>query len=527
MKSSETRASSDMVPAVGRRRIGLFAGVIGVASRVALTGQIVDVPILETHLSEDWHPFASLPASLMRRFRAVQDAGMNPVRGPRLNIEVVEAREDMDPRQAPVLAGLNDVQGTGSTQFRLPLFSVSTAESLAMEPLPPGRYILRVSLRGVDSIRQNLVDLAFLGTGSNQFTQTDMIAGYARLLILPEEYQGPIVTSDVDQTYLDTKVGDRDGLVEALFERAESKVPLPGMNEFYRALQARSAPLIFLSASPSFFRRTLEAVFELQQINHDGLALKNLLGPLSNIARKAFEVIANIEDYLTQGVNEAVERSVKFLGSSYQSMLDQVAYKLTALLEQRLSLPHTAREFLIGDNTESDFLIFTLYQILLGGRLAPGEIEDFCYHLRFHNREAITRDGARRIRELVEQNLAIHGPGSPVQAVWIHQVKLNMNSDDMRRHMEEVLPEGTLVGDTITLPVAYENAFELALLALNHMLIEPGDVLEIGMAMQGKTLRDRIIEPAALLSVVDRFPFRKEVHRDYLRGALLSQEKPE
>lgn len=504
---------SSEVPEVGRRRIALLAGACGTAGRVRITGQILDVPVLKSHLSEPWSRTAMLPKSLAHRFRAVQDAGINPVRGPHLRIEVIHADTEHPESEAPV-AVWDDLHTKGSTSF-----SINASD---FPPLPPGEYLLRITLLGVESIRQHMTDLAFLGTGSSQYSQKDCVVGYGKLRILPEDYDAPVVMSDIDQTFLDTKIDSRQGLLDALFERIESKRPLPGMEEFYRSVSKQNIPLFFVSASPSFFRRTLEGVFERFQIHHDALFLKNLLGPINNIVRKAFEVISNLEDYMSQKMSDAMQRSARFLGATMQSMVDQIAYKLTVLLEQRTMMPSKAKEILIGDNTESDYFIFTMYQYLLLGAIPPDRIEDFFYHLNFHNREAITRDSARRIASLTEKNLAIHGPLNAVQAVWIHQARPEIGLDEMLASIKEAVPDTATrmqAGD-IHPPVPYSNAFELALLALNESILDAASAVRVAQSCLDRTLREERLDRSSLLAVVDRFPFRKQVHREQIRKAL-------
>lgn len=504
--------SSD-VPVVGRRRIALLGGACGTAKRVRITGQILDVPVLQSHLNEPWSRTAMLPQSLVRRFRAVQDAGINPVRGPRLRIEVLHADTEHPESDAPFTVW-DDIHAKGGTSFSI--------DAVDFPPLPPGEYLLRISLLAVESIRQHMTDLAYLGTGSSQYSQKDTVVGFGKLRVLADDFDGPVIMSDIDQTFLDTKIDSRQGLMDALFERIESKRPLPGMEQFYRDLRKEGIPLFFVSASPSFFRRTLEGVFDRFQIGHDGLFLKNLLGPINNIVRKTFEVLSNIEEYMTQNMSDAMERSAKFLGSTMQSMVDQIAYKLTVLLEQRTMMPAQASEILIGDNTESDYFIFTIYQHLLLGAIPPDQIEDFFYHLNFHDREAITRDSARRIATLTEKNLTVHGPLNPVQAVWIHQARPETGTNEMLASITEAVAEirPRIEAGEIRPPVAYSNAFELALLALNDSLFDAGSVLRVAQACLGQVLRDEQLDRPTLLAVVDRFPFKKQVHREQIKKAV-------
>ena len=518
--SQEAPETNSDVPVVGRRRIALLDGACGTFSRVHIKGQILDVPILQSHLNEPWSRTAMLPVSLIRRFRAVQDAGINPVRGPKLKVEVFvdDPKTGTDAEKTTPVAVWNDIIPKGKTTFSI--------EAGQFEQLSPGRYLLRISLLGVESIRQHMTDLAYLGTGSSQYSQKDTVVGYGKLRILDDDFQGPVVMSDIDQTFLDTQIDSRQGLTDTLFERIESKRSLPAMDQFYRQLRSNDIPLFFVSASPSFFRRTLEAVFERFKIEHDGLFLKNLLGPINNIVRKGFEVLSNLEDYMTQNMSEALERSAKFFGSTMQSMVDQIAYKLSVLLEQRLMMPTPTGEILIGDNTESDYFIFTIYQYLLLGKLPVDKIEDYFYHLNFHNREAITRDAANQLAGLTRANLEIHGTVNPVRAVWIHQVKPEYNTDTMLKAMTETdtIPNLTpLIDDgTIHQPIAYQNALELSLLAFNESLFDAEAVIQVAKHCLNQILRDEKLDHEVLAKTVDNFHFKKTVYKDQIKKAVMA-----
>ena len=122
-----------------------------------------------------------------------------------------------------------------------------------------------------------------------------------------------------------------------------------------------------------------------------------MLSAFDSIMKKFTETMLNLNDFLGQGVGASVERTLKFLGSSVMSLFDHVSYKLITLLENRLMQPTDAREILMGDNKESDFFIFSLYQTLLLGEITGEELESYLYRLNFLDRESLTRDAAKRI----------------------------------------------------------------------------------------------------------------------------------
>jgi len=74
-----------------------------------------------------------------------------------------------------------------------------------------------------------------------------------------------------------------------------------------------------------------------------------------------------------------------------------VAYKLSALLLNRLEIPFGVREYLFGDDSESDALIYGLYADMIAGRLRGEELDAT---LAMHRVDARSR---RYIVDLVSQ----------------------------------------------------------------------------------------------------------------------------
>jgi hypothetical protein len=46
------------LPIVGKKRIALYNGFVGQSDRVEIKGQVVDIPVLENYLNENWIFFA-------------------------------------------------------------------------------------------------------------------------------------------------------------------------------------------------------------------------------------------------------------------------------------------------------------------------------------------------------------------------------------------------------------------------------------------------------------------------------------
>jgi hypothetical protein len=465
------------LPIVGKKRIALYNGFVGQSDRVEIKGQVVDIPVLENYLNENWDIFCMLPQSMINRFRAVQDINMGIVRNPRIQIDIIPYEDKSIDKLLDVkpIASVPNLTANTFGIFELPLKKI-------VPKLESGKYLIRTHLKGTDSIRQNFLDLAFLTTGMNPLFSQELPIGFGRLSILPNNYEDFVIISDIDKTFLNTRFEDRQGLLETLLERIENKQPIPGMDELYRKIKHYEYPLIFISASPSFFHRVLEGVFKRFQIPIDGLYLKKVTNPVSNISKKIFNVITNINEYLNQGINEMLNRSVKFLNATMQTMVDQTAYKLKVLLFLRKMQPTFAKEIFIGDNTESDFLIITLYQLLLTGAIEEEQIVSFLYNLRFKGKDAINRDLAYQIFQLVKDNYQIHGKVNPIYAAFIHRAYPIPDQNGIYELLEETLGKSIdeLINLKIKLPVVYENMWELALNLYQKNVLNKNDLIELG-----------------------------------------------
>ncbi|MBX7058366.1 MAG: hypothetical protein K1X75_09910 [Leptospirales bacterium] len=500
---------SNVPPPFDRKRIALLNGACGQSGRIRIRGQVVDVPVTLSQRSEEWDPFHNLPRSLVASIRPMQDFSMMAVRRPRLQIEIISIDPAVfrpaESSSYPVVFSSEEFNA-GDDSF----FDYAMTEQLA-----PGRYTMRIMLRGIDSLRQSVADLAFIGNGDSLILKKNIAIGYGKLWVMPSEYRGPIITSDIDQTFLDTPIHSRQGLIETLFQSPDLKSPIAGLPEVYRTLQGSAEgarPLLFISASPHFFRRTLSAVFEVHSIDYSGLHLKHLQGAFDNMVKKVMETIGNLNEMLTQGWQASWERSLKFLGSSLQSLFDQISYKLATLLENRQMQPSGAREILMGDNTEGDYLIFLLYQLLLRGDLAGDDLEKYLYKLNFQGREALTRDAARMIRRLSEDCLRIHGKVNPVDAVWINLSTDAPDEDAMVNAVSEALPESLrplLQNGELTLPRACRGGPGFSLAAYDSGWIEAQQALGAMQAMVGKSYGGEELNAHRLQAIAGDFRFQR------------------
>jgi len=232
--------------------------------------------------------------------------------------------------------------------------------------------------------------------------------------------------------------------------------------------------------------------------------LKYLMGTLNQMVRKSVQTVLNMDDYLSKGFTEALDRSMKYMGSSLQSLFDQVGYKLETLLRMRVYRPTNAKEVLLGDDTESDYFIFTFYQCILSGWIHGERLQQFLYRLQFKDREALTRDAARTIVALAERNLQEHGAINPVSAVWINRAASN-DTDTMRKEIEESFPsEWDQKPDfsTIKFPVACEGAAGFTMHALETQFLNTEEAVRFLHSLEGKILKEKILDAQRIDEII-------------------------
>lgn len=488
-------------------------GACGQANRIRICGQVVDIPVTRNQKFDSWDNLHNLPDDFRELIRPIEDFTMLGVRRPRLQIEILdvapgdlrEGEAGAQMEAAPVLYSSDVIVARDDGFF-------SHAVDFGSGAVPePGRYVLRVMLRGIDSIRQSVADLAYIGNSDSLILKNDLAIGFGRLRIIPEDFTGLILTSDIDQTFLDTPLHSTQGLMETLFEKPGEKRPIFALPEFFRRAQ-HAAPLLFISASPHFFRRTLSSVFQHHEIEITGLHLKYLLSIYDNVIKKFAETMLNLNDFLGQGVGASVERTLKFLGSSVMSLFDHVSYKLITLLENRLMQPTGAREILMGDNKESDFFIFSLYQTLLLGEITGKDLENYLYRLNFLDRESLTRDSARRIVELTEANLKQHGKLNSVDGLWINLSRDEPDAAKMQELIADALPSH--VGknyqndDRIVKPRAARGGAGFALAAYNEGFLKREDLIAILRSGEGGAYQETVIDQKRTIEFIREFEVR-------------------
>lgn len=154
---------------------------------------------------------------------------------------------------------------------------------------------------------------------------------------------------DLDKTYLRSRFDTLGELVSAALEPARNKRAIPGATALLRELWSAGARVHILSGSPRQMRKKLETKFRLDGVLWDELTLKPNLSNAVLLRLKALR--------------------------------DQLGYKLPELLsarardQLRFVAPDAAREILVGDDSEADAFIYSLYADLCVGNISENQLE--------------------------------------------------------------------------------------------------------------------------------------------------------
>jgi hypothetical protein len=193
---------------------------------------------------------------------------------------------------------------------------------------------------------------------------------------LDPNYDGLVVISDIDKTYLATQIDSLSGLLRAAFETPERKANIPGFSVLLRALRrggeekAKKNPIYFISASPPQIEGRILQKMDLDGVEHDGIIFKNQL------------------EHVRSG--------------NFQKLKEQIGYKLTALIALWSCLPQKSKLILFGDDSESDAVIFSLFSEILAHNIARKELYELLRFLGVYHEESIRVLWlARKIRQPV------------------------------------------------------------------------------------------------------------------------------
>ncbi len=175
-------------------------------------------------------------------------------------------------------------------------------------------------------------------------------------------YDGWVIISDIDKTYLATQIDSLGGLLRTALETPETKDNIPGFSIVLRALrrggaeQAVKNPLFFVSASPPQMQAALLSKMQIDGVDHDGIIFKNQL--------------------------------VYVRAGEFRKLREQIGYKILALLSLWKALPKKSKLIMFGDDSESDPAIYSLFDEILSGRLRGEDLEKILNFLRVFPEEA-------------------------------------------------------------------------------------------------------------------------------------------
>jgi len=161
--------------------------------------------------------------------------------------------------------------------------------------------------------------------------------------------QSFITRWDLDKTYLRSRFDTLSDLVSSALEKVEQKRTVPGATAVLRELGQSGGRVHILSGSPRQLQSKLSAKLRLDGVGWDELTLKP---NLSNLLRMRLHALR-----------------------------DQLGYKLPELLEarardeQRFGSGLKLREVLVGDDSESDAFVYSLYADLSLGDVPARELD--------------------------------------------------------------------------------------------------------------------------------------------------------
>jgi phosphatidate phosphatase APP1 len=265
------------------------------------------------------------------------------VRGRILSVERVEPRHQVTP-----------FQDVGARFLADQIVEVSILDS-AGQPASE-RYAARTDHFGFFEVLVTLLQPVDSRTAltARTFVGDRILAGTGNCFVLPDEDSGPILVSDVDKTYLESIIRSPRDIVRMMARPGKVRRPLPGMPAFTAALTRwpHGVPLIFLSGTPFFFKRSLEDRFCRDELTLTGLYLRPPSPP--------------IEKELT------TDELARFLDSLHY----QFGFKVLTILQLLKDLPDRVELLLWGDDNQHDPQVYATISGWLEGTLTAGQVLD-------------------------------------------------------------------------------------------------------------------------------------------------------
>ena len=259
--------------------------------------------------------------------------------------------------------------------------------------------------------------------------------------ILPPSYSGPLLICDIDKTYLSTRFSSIRGLMGIPFEFALDKEPIDGVVATLRAWRRGPSsdfgmtPLYFISGSPKQLRPVIEKRMLFDGIEYDGITFKDQLGLL--------------------------------LRGKPKGIVEQVGYKLTALLMYADQFPVGCQWYFFGDDVERDSEVFRLFGRVCGG-LRGAELQQELSSMGVSSRD---------IRNILELSTGLQYESNPIGSIYIH----------LATGKEPETPED----DRVYLTRSY---LQTALLLAQSEMIRPETIGTVAQHLRVRGTREKDIE---------------------------------
>lgn len=179
-----------------------------------------------------------------------------------------------------------------------------------------------------------------------------LLAGTGECFVLPDDDRGPVLVSDIDKTYLESLIRSPRDIVRMLAGPGNVRRPLPGMPALTASLTKWPArvPLVFLSGTPFFFKRSLEDRFYRDGLEPAGLYLR----PPTPTIEEQF--------------------STAELGRFLESLHYQFGFKVLTILQILDDLPDRVELLLWGDDNQHDPHVYATVSGWLEGALVADQV---------------------------------------------------------------------------------------------------------------------------------------------------------
>lgn len=249
-----------------------------------------------------------------------------------------------------------------------------------------------------------------------------------------EEYDAQeVYVWDLDKTYLDTAFESLQGLWRTVREKAFQKRNVPGTATLVRALRdywhekrkgSKDFPIYFITASPPQLERKI----------HDKLAYDGIY-PFGIFCKDNLRNVAP---------------------GRWPRLMQQIGYKLQALLQLRLHLSENVQQILWGDDSEADAVIYSLYSDLCSRRLEERDARHILRHFNVIGQQVDTI--LRLLEDIPKQD--------PVERIYIN-LAADTDADYYLKFGRRILPTN--------------NTFQLALDLFQDSRLSSAQVVNVAM----------------------------------------------